>query len=127
LLQHEALTQYIKDLGSINLTQTKSLEKRKTASNFLTIIKRYPEAYELNVNWQPPPNFANDTDFLQLKDELHQVIDNCIKKGTTIITNWAEKNIKLLTLERDFDYLTWRSYLFLCRHNRLSSLALSKW
>jgi hypothetical protein len=48
---------------------------------------------------------VNDTDFLQLKDELCQEIDNFIKSGTKIITKRAEKNIKLLTLERHFNYL----------------------
>jgi hypothetical protein len=105
LLQHEALTQYIKDLGSINLTQTKSLEKKKNNFQLLKENKKLPRSLRIKCELTTSPNFANDTDFLQLKDELHQVIDNCIKKGATIITNWAEKNIKLLTVERGFDYL----------------------
>jgi hypothetical protein len=52
-----------------------------------------------------PRTRTKNADFLKLKDKLHQVIDNCIKDGTTIITNWAERNIKLLTLERCFDCL----------------------
>jgi len=105
LSQHEALTQYIKDLGSINLTHTKSLEKKKNNFQLLKDNKKIPRSLRIKCELTTSPNFANDTDFLQLKDELHQVIDNCIKEGTTIITNWAEKNIKLLTLERAFDYL----------------------
>jgi len=43
-------------------------------------------------------------ELVQLKDELSQEVDNFIKKGTSIMTIWAERNIKLLKLERCNNY-----------------------
>jgi len=105
LSQHEAFTQYIKDLGSIYLNTTKPLEKKKNNFHLLKNNKKIPRSLRIKCELTTSPNFTNDTDFLTLKDELQQVIDKCIKDGTTIITNWAERNIKLLMLERCFDYL----------------------
>jgi hypothetical protein len=52
LSQQEALAQNIKDLGTINLTLTKAIEKRKRASNSSNNTKKSPEVYASNVNCQ---------------------------------------------------------------------------
>ncbi|MFN9982104.1 MAG: hypothetical protein ACK53Y_19415, partial [bacterium] len=96
--QHEAFTERIKDLGSIYLNATKSLEKKKNNFHLLKNNKKIPRSLRIKCELTTSPNFSYDKTFLTLKDELHQIIEKCIKDGTTAITNWAERNIKLLTL-----------------------------
>jgi len=105
LSQHEAFTERIKDLGSIYLNATKSLEKKKNNFHLLKNNKKIPRSLRIKCELTTSPNFSNDKTFLTLKDELHQIIETCINDGTTTITNWAERNIELLTLERCVDYL----------------------
>jgi len=105
LSQQEALAQNIKDLGTINLTLTKAIEKRKRASNSSNNTKKIPRSLRIKCELSTSPDFADDPDFLHMKDELRQVITTCIEKGTNIMTKWAAKNLTLFNSKCCLNYL----------------------
>jgi hypothetical protein len=105
LLQHKAFTQHIKDLGTINLTFTKDIEKKKEGLQNLQKNGKIPRSLHIKCELTTSPDFTNDPDFLQLKDELQQETNNYIKKGTTIMTTWALKHLNLLKIKRGTNYL----------------------
>jgi len=104
LSQHEALTSHIKELGSINLNATKTIDKKINSFQLLKNNEKIPRSLRIKCELTTSPTFAADSEFIQLKDELSQEVDNFIKKGTSIMTIWAERNIKLLKLERCNNY-----------------------
>jgi len=103
LSQHEVFTEPIKDLGSTNLFLTKIIEKKKNSYNQIKNHNKTPRSLRIKCELTTSPSYTNDEDFLKYKEELQTIITDCIKKGTNIMSNWAEKNIKLLTLDHCSD------------------------
>ena len=105
LSQHKAFEQRIKDLGAFNLNITKTIEKKSTSLQHLINNDKIPRSLRIKCELTTSPEFSNDPEFLKIKNDLHQEVNNFIQKGTTLMTAWARRNIRLLTLQRCFNYL----------------------
>ncbi|MFN9979098.1 MAG: hypothetical protein ACK53Y_04250, partial [bacterium] len=100
LLQLEVLTEPIKELGNISLILTKIIEKKKERFNLLKNHNRIPRSLRLKCELTTSESYTENEDFLQAKAELQGIVADFIKKGTNVITSWAEKNINLLIMDR---------------------------
>ena len=100
LSQLEVLTEPIKELGNISLILTKIIEKKKESFNLLKNRNRIPRSLRLKCELTTSESYTENEDFLQAKAELQGIVADFIKKGTNVITSWAEKNINLLIMDR---------------------------
>jgi hypothetical protein len=100
LLQHEVFSKSIQDLGDICLSLTKLIEKKKESLVQLKNDNKIPRSLRLKIEQQTSPSYMNDNKFIELKDELHSEVTNFIKKGTKIMTIWAEKYTQRLIRDR---------------------------
>jgi hypothetical protein len=100
LLQHEAFSQYIMDLGELNLTLTKIIERKKESYSFLDQKKKIPRSLHIKCTLSASPEFSNDAQFIQLKEEFDNNVATFIEKNTNIMKNWALVNIQLLIEDR---------------------------
>jgi hypothetical protein len=96
LSQHEVLTNPIKALGFINLTKTKTLESKRDSLQLLLQEKKTPRSLRIKCELTTSPQHDSNPDFLRLKNELQQEVCTFISKGTKIITEWSNINLKLL-------------------------------
>jgi len=106
LSQHEVFTEPIKDLGNTNLFLTKIIEKKKNSYNQIKNQNKTPRSLRIKCELTTSPSYAEDEDFLKYKEELQAIISDFTEKGTNVMASWAEKNIKLLTLDRCSDLLS---------------------
>jgi len=100
LSQHEVFSKSIQDLGDICLSLTKLIEKKKESLAQLKNDNKIPRSLRLKIELQTSPSYTNDNEFIELKDELHNEVTNFIKKGTKIMTTWAEKYTQRLIRDR---------------------------
>ncbi len=100
LSQHEVFTEPIKELGNINLFLTKIIEKKKESLHQLKHNNKIPRSLRIKCELTTSEFYTDNEEFIQAKEELQEIIANCIKNGTKVMTKWAETNIKLLTLDR---------------------------
>ncbi len=91
LLQHEVFTEPIKDLGNTNLFLTKIIEKKKNSYNQIKNHNKTPRSLRIKCELTTSPSYAEDEDFLKYKEELQTIITDFIKKGTNVMSSWAEK------------------------------------
>jgi len=105
LLQHKAFTQCIKDLGTFILTSTKILEKKSNSLQHLLNNKKIPRSLRIECELTTSPDFSSDTEFITIKNALQQEVNTFIQKGMALMTAWAKRNIKLLTLHCCSTYL----------------------
>jgi len=104
--QHEVFIQPIKDLGNINLFLTKIIEKKKQSLTLLQAEQKIPRSLRIKCELTTSPSYASNQDFIRLKEEMQDTVATFIKKGTTIMTEWANVNIKLLTFDRGSNFLS---------------------
>jgi hypothetical protein len=100
LSQHEVFIQPIKELGNINLFLTKIIEKKKESLHQLKNNNKIPRSLRIKCELTTSELYTDNEEFIQAKEELHEIISSCIKNGTRVMINWAETNIKLLTIDR---------------------------
>jgi len=100
LSQHKAFTQHIKDLGEINLTLTKFIEKRKDSYISLKHNNKIPRSLRLKCTLSTSEAYEKDGDFLRIKEEFDNAVATFIQKGTELMTDWAELNIQKLLKDR---------------------------
>jgi hypothetical protein len=106
LSQHEAFTEPIKELGHINLILTKIIEQKKASFNLLKNHNKIPRSLRIKCELTTSESYTDNEDFLLAKEELQNIVADFTKKGTKVITDWAEKNIKLLITDRCVSLLT---------------------
>jgi hypothetical protein len=78
LLQHKAFTQHIKDLGDINLTLTKTLDKRKDSYISLKHSNKIPRSLRVKYTLSTSQAYAKDSDFLELKEKFDNTVGTFI-------------------------------------------------
>jgi len=100
LSQHEAFSQYIMDLGEMNLTLTKIIEKKKVGYSLLEQKKKISRSLCIKCMLSASPDYIKDDRFIQLKEEFDNNDANFIEKNTDIMKNWANINIQLLIKDR---------------------------
>jgi hypothetical protein len=105
LLQNEALMQPVLDLATINLNLTKILEKKKESTFNLQNDDKIPRSLCIKCKLTSSSSYAKHPDFLNLKDQLQQEVNNSIANGTKIMITWAKINVKLLNIDRCTDIL----------------------
>jgi hypothetical protein len=87
---------------AFNLNITKTIEKKSTNLQHLINNEKIPRSLRIKFELTTSPEFSNNPEFLKIKSDLHQEVNNFIQKGTALMTTWARRNIKLLTLQRSF-------------------------
>jgi len=100
LSQHEAFTQSIIDLGTTNLFLSEIIEKKTESLKQIKYNNKIPTSLRIKCGLTTSPSYTGNTDFLRLKDDLQEVVSTFVKKGTEIMTDWAEKKIQLLKKDR---------------------------
>jgi tellurite resistance protein len=98
--QHEVFIQPIKDLSNTNLFLTKIIEKKKHSLKLLQTEQKIPRSLRIKCELTTSPSYTSAPDFSRLKEEMQDTVTAFIKKGTRIMTDWADINIKLLTQDR---------------------------
>jgi hypothetical protein len=105
LSQHKAFEHHIKDLGTLYLSITKNLEKKLSSLQHLKNQDKIPRSLRIKCELTTSPDFASDPEFLDIKNKLQQEVKKFIQNGTALMTTWAERNIKLLKIQRCSTYL----------------------
>jgi len=105
LSQHEAFTQTIKDLGITSIMLTKIIENKKESCLQLTENNKTPRSLRLKCALTTSPSYADNQEFLRLREKLHDKTEAYIKEGTAIMAEWATINIQLLSEDRCHDTL----------------------
>ena len=100
LLQHAAFTSTLKELGTISTTHTKVIEKKEDSYYQLKNNNKIPRSLRLKCTLTTTQSFADNTDFLRLKEALDNKISTFIKEGSSLMTEWAATNIQLLITDR---------------------------
>jgi hypothetical protein len=103
LSQHEVFSQPIKDLGNINLVLSKIIEKKKESFNHLKNGTRIPRSLRIKCELTTSPSYANNEDFLELKESLQTAVAKFVQEGTKVMSAWANTNIQLLIHDRCTD------------------------
>jgi len=98
--QHEAFSQYIKDLSTMNLTHTKTIEKKRASFLQLKEHKKIPRSLRIKVELSTTPAYSSQNDFVRIRDNFKTEVSNFINKTTELMTEWAEINIELLNIDR---------------------------
>jgi hypothetical protein len=94
--QPKAFTPYLIELGNINLTMSKLIEKKRDSFTLLTQHGRIPRSLRLKCKLSTNPEYSTHPIFIRLKEDLHIAVQDFITTGTKIMTEWAETNISLL-------------------------------
>jgi hypothetical protein len=94
MLQHEAFSTPIKDLGNITLVLSNIIEKKKESYNLLKNDNKIPRSLCIKCELTTSPYYENDKDFISLKEKLKEKVNLFMKEGTEIITTWANINIQ---------------------------------
>jgi hypothetical protein len=105
LSQHEVLTEPIMELGTINLTLTKMIEKKNNSFQLLQHKNKIPRSLHIKCELTTSPSYITNPSFIKLKEELRQNVTTFINNGTKILVEWAKVHIKLLTEDRCLDIL----------------------
>ncbi len=105
LSQHEVLTEPIMELGTINLTLTKMIEKKNNSFQLLQHKNKIPRSLCIKCELTTSPSYITNPSFIKLKEELRQNVTTFINNGTKILVEWAKVHIKLLTEDRCLDIL----------------------
>ncbi len=105
LSQHEVFSQPIKDLGNINLVLSQIIEKKKESFSHLKNGTRIPRSLRIKCELTTSPSYANNQDFLELRESLQNAVVNFVQEGTKVMSAWANKNIQLLIHDRCADIL----------------------
>jgi hypothetical protein len=100
-----ALTKILRKCHT-SLVLTKIIEKKKESFNLLKNHNRIPRSLRLKCELTTSEKYSEDEDFLNAKEELQKIVQDFIQKGTNVITNWAERNIELLVIDRCASLLT---------------------
>jgi len=100
LSQHEVFTPHLIELGNTTITLSKIIEKKKENYESLKDNTRIPRSLRVKIDLSTSPSYTNDEDFIQLRDELRDIVSDFITKGKTVMTAWAGKNIQLLLKDR---------------------------
>jgi len=103
--QHKVFADWIKELGHISLSLSKTIEKKKESLIELKKDKKIPRSLRIKCELTSSPEFANDQSFLKFKEDLQNTVTDFIKKGTGIMIGWAERNLTLLVQNRCFKIL----------------------
>jgi len=98
--QHEAFTHSIIELGNTNLLLSDIIEKKKESLTQIEYNNKIPRSLRIKCGLTTSPSYANNTEFIKLKDELQEAVSSFIQKGTNIMVEWAEINIQLLKWDR---------------------------
>jgi len=98
--QHEAFTHLIIELGNTNLLLSDIIEKEKESLKQIKYNNKIPRSLRIKCGLATSPSYANNTEFIKLKDELQEAVSSFIQKGTNIMVEWAEINIQLLKRDR---------------------------
>jgi len=106
LSQHEAFTPHFVELGKISLTLSKDIAKKKENFSLLKDNKKIPRSRRIKVELTKSPTFSTDTDFIQLKDKMKNIVSDFIQKGTECMIEWGSKNIQLLLKDRCHNIFT---------------------
>jgi len=106
MLQHEAFSTLIKDLGNLTLVLSKVIDKKKESYNLLKNDKKIPRSLHIKCKLTTSPYYEDDPDFSSLKDKLKEKVHTFMEEGTEIITEWARINIQLLLKDHCHDILT---------------------
>jgi len=104
--QHEVFIQPIKDLGTTNLFLSKIIEKNKQSLALLKTEQKIPRSLCIKCELTTSPSYASNQDFIRLKEDMQDTVADFIRKGTQIMTDWADVNIKLLTHDRCSSFLS---------------------
>ncbi len=104
--QLKVFSNHMKELGNINLTLSKTIENKKNSYHLLLNENKIPHSLCNKYKLTTSPEFNSNAEFLQLKADLQNEVTHFIKNGTRIMTQWANINIKLLTLNRCTALLT---------------------
>jgi hypothetical protein len=100
MLQHTALENHIKDLGSTCLKFTTMIEQKKESASKLTTDKRIPRSLRIKCELTNSPSCEDNPDYIILKRELQEAVNTFINTGLTVMKKWSRINIKLLTQDR---------------------------
>jgi hypothetical protein len=100
LLQHTALENHIKELGSTCLNFTTVIEQKKESANKLHTDKRIPRSLRIKCELSISPSYERNPDFIMHKKELQIALNTFTTTGFNIIKKWSIDNIKLLTQDR---------------------------
>jgi len=103
--QHTALEPHIKELGKICLDFTTNIEKKKESSHKLITENRTPRSLRLKCELTTSPSYENNRDFIILKRELNEAVEDFTEKGLNIMKRWSHINIRLLKEDRCFNVL----------------------
>ncbi len=103
--QHTALEPHIKELGKICLDFTTNIEKKKESSHKLITENRTPRSLRLKCELTTSPSYENNRDFIILKRELNEAVEDFTLKGLNIMKRWSHINIRLLKEDRCFNVL----------------------
>jgi len=98
--QHEAFSVNIKELGEITISSTSAIDSKVNSYKQLKFHNKIPRSLRIKCKLTTSPDFSNDEIFLSLKEELDNIVSTFTSNGTKVMTNWAERNIKLLQLQR---------------------------
>jgi hypothetical protein len=106
LSQLESFTQHIKDLGHINMSLTKIIEKKKDSLLQLIENNKIPRSLQIKCELTTSSAYIDDPDFLTLKADLQNEVSTFIQNGCKIMAKWTEKNIQKLIYDRCSDILS---------------------
>jgi hypothetical protein len=98
--QHEVFMQAIIELGSTTLYLSDIIDKKKESVNQIKNNNKIPRSLRIKCGLTTSPSYANNDDFLRLKDKLQEAVTCFTKTGTDNMTEWAEINIQLLKRDR---------------------------
>jgi hypothetical protein len=79
---------------------TKTLEQKKESHKNLQKENKIPRSLRIKCELTTSPSYTNHPVFLKLKTELQQEVSNFITRGSKIMTDWANENVKLLNYDR---------------------------
>jgi hypothetical protein len=100
MLQPEAFTPHLKELGNTNLTLSKTINMKKDSLLSLTLHKKIPRSLRIKCELSTSPDYTSKHNFLRLKEDLQNMVHEFINNGTKIMIEWAECNIHLLLNDR---------------------------
>jgi hypothetical protein len=94
--QPEVLASHICELGHINLTHIKAINKKKNSYQQLTTHNKIPRSLRIKCELTTSPSYSSNPKFLQIRESLQNATNDYIKTGITLMTEWTEENILLL-------------------------------
>jgi len=98
--QHEVFTQSIVELGNTTLYLSEMIEKKKESLKQIKHNNKIPRSLRIKCGLTTSPTYTDNKEFLRLKDNLQAAVDEFIKTGTNIMTEWSELHIQLLKQDR---------------------------